>query len=87
MDVLPCAVGDLFLTRADSSAQRFYSLSSQIQRERKEYYEVLDRTQKGSLDVTDWLSWFSGVLSAMRSLHLMPCWSRHASGNAGRVRQ
>ena len=44
MDVLPRAVGNLFLTRADGSAQRFYSLSSQIQRERKDYYEVLERT-------------------------------------------
>ncbi len=56
------AVGDLFLTRADGSAQRFYSLSAQIQRERRDYYGVLERTQKGSLDVTGWLSWFLGTL-------------------------
>ena len=56
------AVGDLFLTRADASPQRFYSLSAQIQRERKDYYEVLERTQKGELDVTGWLSWFLGTL-------------------------
>ena len=56
------AVGDLFLARADGSPQRFYSLSAQIQRERKDYYEVLERTQKGSLDVTDWLTWFLGTL-------------------------
>lgn len=56
------AVGDLFLARADGSPQRFYSLSAQIQRERKDYYEVLERTQKGSLDVTGWLSWFLGTL-------------------------
>ncbi len=56
------AVGDLFLARADGSPQRFYSLSAQIQRERKDYYEVLERTQKGTLDVTGWLSWFLGTL-------------------------
>ena len=52
------AVGDLFLTRADGSPQRFYSLSAQIQRECKDYYEVLEQTQKGTLDVTGWLLWF-----------------------------
>jgi len=57
------AVGDLFLARADGSPQRFYSLSAQIQRERKNYYDVLERTQKGTLDVTDWLSWFLGTLA------------------------
>ena len=38
--------------------QRFYSLSAQIQRDRKAYYEILERTQKGDMDVTDWLIWF-----------------------------
>ena len=52
------AVGDLLLARADQSNQRFYSLSAQIQRERKTYYEVLERTQRGGLDVTEWLGWF-----------------------------
>jgi len=56
------AVGDLFLACAEGSPQRFYSLSAQIQRERKDYYEVLERTQKGALDVTEWLSWFLGTL-------------------------
>lgn len=57
------AVGDLLLARADGSPQRFYSLSAQIQRERKAYYEVLERVQKGSLDVTAWLSWFLEMLN------------------------
>ena len=57
------AVGDLFLSRADGSPQRFYSLSAQIQRERKAYYDVLERTQRQSMDVTDWLAWF------LESLH------------------
>ena len=52
------AIGDLLLARADNSPQRFYSLSAQIQRERSAYYAILERTQKGSLDVTPWLSWF-----------------------------
>ena len=56
------AVGDLFLARADGAGQRFYSLSAQIQRERKDYYDILERTQKGSLDVTAWLAWFLGTL-------------------------
>lgn len=56
------AVGDLFLARADGSAQRFYSLSAQIQRERKAYYDILERTQTGSMDVTAWLAWFLATL-------------------------
>ena len=56
------ALGDLLLARADGAPQRFYSLSAQIQRERKGYYEVLERTQKGSLDVTEWLAWFLATL-------------------------
>jgi Fic family protein len=56
------ALGDLLLARADRSPQRFYSLSAQIQRERRDYYEILERTQKGSLEVTDWLRWFLETL-------------------------
>jgi len=56
------AVGDLLLARADGSPQRFYSLSAQIQRERKAYYDILEHTQKGTLDVTDWLIWFLDAL-------------------------
>lgn len=56
------AIGDLFLARADASPQRFYSLSSQIQRERKAYYAILEKTQKGNLDVTEWLDWFLDTL-------------------------
>ncbi len=56
------AVGDLFLARADGSPQRFYSLSAQIQRERKAYYDILERTQRQSMDVTEWLAWFLETL-------------------------
>ena len=56
------AIGDLLLARADGSPQRFYSLSAQIQRERKAYYDILERTQKRSMDVTEWLAWFLATL-------------------------
>lgn len=56
------AVGDMALARAERSAQRFYSLSAQIQRERKDYYDLLEQTQKGTMDVTPWLAWFLGCL-------------------------
>lgn len=66
------AVGDMALARAEQSAQRFYSLSAQIQRERKDYYDMLERTQKGTLDVTDWLEWFLGcLLRAMQGAEAM----------------
>lgn len=56
------AVCDMALARAEKSAQRYYSLSTQIQRERKAYYDCLEATQKGNLDVTDWLEWFLACL-------------------------
>ncbi|WP_334188306.1 Fic family protein [Noviherbaspirillum sp.] len=56
------AIGDLLLARAEGSPQRFYSLSAQIQRERKAYYDILERTQKGTLDVTEWMAWFLATL-------------------------
>lgn len=56
------AIGDLLLARADRSPQRFYSLSAQIQRERNAYYDILERTQKRSMDVTRWLVWFLETL-------------------------
>lgn len=56
------AIGDMALARSEPMAQRYYSLSAQIQRERKDYYDMLERTQKGSLDVTGWLAWFLGCL-------------------------
>jgi Fic family protein len=56
------AVGDMALARAEQSVQRYYSLSAQIQRERKDYYDHLEATQKGQLDVTEWLQWFLACL-------------------------
>ena len=52
------ALGDLLLARADHTSQRFYSLSAQIRQEREAYYQILEKTQKASLDVTAWLTWF-----------------------------
>ena len=46
------------LARADGTSRRFYSVSSQIRQERRDYYNTLERTQKGSTDVTRWLAWF-----------------------------
>ena len=64
------AIGDLLLAKADGSPQRFYSLSSQIQRDRKAYYDILERTQKGSMDVTAWLTWFLAALKqALNNAH------------------
>jgi Fic family protein len=56
------AVTDLQLARSDESKQRFYSMSAQIQKERKQYYEILEKTQKGDLDITKWLLWFLSCL-------------------------
>ncbi|AYB31503.1 Fic family protein [Chryseolinea soli] len=56
------AIADMQLARADGSRQRFYSMSAQIQRERNVYYDVLEKTQKGNLDITAWLLWFFDCL-------------------------
>ena len=52
----------MVLARSEHSAQRFYSMSAQIRHERNDYYEILERTQKGTLDVTPWMEWFLGCL-------------------------
>lgn len=56
------AITDMQLARADRSKQRFYSMSAQIRLERKAYYDILEKTQKGGLDITDWLVWFLDCL-------------------------
>ncbi len=50
------------LARADGAKQRFYSMSSQIEAERKDYYRRLEAAQRGDLDITAWLAWFLGCL-------------------------
>lgn len=57
------AIADLILARSENSSRRFYSLSAQIQKDRKTYYTILERTQKGDLDVSEWLEWFVSCLS------------------------
>jgi Fic family protein len=52
------AIADMLLARSEKSPQRFYSMSAQIRQERKAYYEILEATQKGDLDITRWLEWF-----------------------------
>lgn len=55
-------IADLQLARAEGNSQRFYSMSVQIQKERNKYYDILERTQKGDLDITDWLKWFAACI-------------------------
>jgi Fic family protein len=57
------AIADLSLARSEHSAQRFYSMSAQIRRERDDYYDILERTQKGAMEVTEWMEWFLGCLA------------------------
>lgn len=56
------AIADMTLARSEQSPQRFYSMSAQIRQERKAYYEILETTQKGDLDITRWLEWFMACL-------------------------
>jgi Fic family protein len=56
------AIADMVLLRADGTRDRFYSMSSAIERERKEYYVQLESAQRGGLDITKWLAWFLGCL-------------------------
>jgi Fic family protein len=56
------AIADMVLARSERSSQRFYSMSAQIRQERKAYYEILEATQKGDLDITRWLDWFLDCL-------------------------
>jgi len=56
------AIADYLLARSENSSQRFYSLSAQIQKDRKYYYTILEGTQKGNLDITMWIKWFVGCL-------------------------
>jgi Fic family protein len=52
------AIADMALARSEGSPQRFYSMSTQIRQERKDYYEILERTQTGTMDITSWMRWF-----------------------------
>ena len=65
------AIGDMALARADGTSDRFYSLSTQIESERKDYYYQLERQQRSSLEITDWLKWFLDCLG--RSILAAEC--------------
>jgi Fic family protein len=56
------AIADMALARSEKTGQRFYSMSAQIRNEHKDYYETLEWTQKGELDVTRWQDWFLNCL-------------------------
>jgi len=56
------AIADMALARSEQSAQRFYSMSAQIRQERATYYGILEKTQKGTMDITPWMDWFLGCL-------------------------
>jgi Fic family protein len=56
------AIADMALARSENSAQRFYSMSAHIRQERAAYYDILERTQKGTMDITPWMLWFLDCL-------------------------
>jgi len=56
------AIADMALARSERSQQRFYSMSAQIRLERNAYYDILEQTQKGTMDITPWMEWFLGCL-------------------------
>ena len=63
-------ISDMLLCRSDKNPLRFYSMSNQIMADRNSYYEVLERTQKGSLDITEWITWFLNCIKkAITSSH------------------
>jgi Fic family protein len=79
-------IADIQLARSDNSSQRFYSMSAQILKDRKEYYKILERTQKDDLEITDWLLWFLKCLknaiilsekSLMRTINVAQFWEQN----------
>jgi len=65
------AIADMALARSEGSGMRFYSMSAQIEKEKQEYYRILETSQKGTLNITGWLEWFVG------------CFERAVVGAAG----
>jgi Fic family protein len=56
------AIADMVLARSENSSQRFYSMSAQIRQERSAYYDILEKVQKGTMNITPWMEWFLGCL-------------------------
>jgi len=81
------AIADMCLARSENSPQRFYSMSAQIRLERNDYYDILERTQKGTLDITAWMEWFLDCLGRAfvgtettlgNVLHKARFWEKHS---------
>ena len=84
------AISDMQLARSDKSNQRFYSMSAQIRVERNGYYNILEKTQRGNLDITEWIIWFLECLGrSIRAseeilsvvLQKASFWDKHSSLN------
>ncbi len=82
------AIAEMALAQSEASPQRFYSMSSQIRKERRDYYSILEKTTKGTLDVTLWLIWFLGCFTRAvenageinrKVLQKADFWQRHGS--------
>jgi Fic family protein len=82
------SITDMILARSDNSSRRFYSLSAQIRLERKQYYDMLERTQQSHADITAWILWFLQSLihaiaaseeTLLRILQKAEFWKRHAT--------
>ena len=81
-------ITEMMLARADGMTQRYYSLSSAILNSRKTYYEQLEKTQKGSIDITGWIAWFlvtlyqavtASIGKMDRIIKKTDFWNRHAN--------
>ena len=79
-------ITDMLLARADNTPYRFYSMSAQVALQRRSYYDVLERTQKGELDISEWLLWFlerlndaitTSMDTVVRTLHKASFWETH----------
>jgi len=82
------AIADMQLARADVTNQRFYSMSTQIEYQKKAYYEILEKIQKGSMDITVWLQWYCECLinaleatddTLAKVLSKAKFWEKHAA--------
>lgn len=81
------AIADMVLAQAENQPNRYYSMSTQIRKDRKAYYEILEQTQKNGLDITKWIVWFlqtlhSAILQSetllAKVLHKAKFWEEHA---------
>ena len=56
-------LSDMLLARADKSEFRFYNISSQVNKDKNHYYDILEKTQHGDGDITEWISWYASTLA------------------------